>query len=394
MTIEERRIPFAVPDVGESEISAMAEVMRSGWITTGPKTKEFETAFSARVGADHAVMVNSCTAALHLALEAIGLGEGDEVIVPSMTFAATANVVRFLGARPVLVDVRASDHNVSPEAIEAALSPRTKAIIPVHFAGLPCDMDEISSIAKDHGAYVIDDAAHCFPCDYRGRAVGSLADITCFSFYATKTMTTGEGGAAVTANPAWAERMRMMSLHGIAGAAWKRYLVGGKWYYEVHEPGYKYNLTDIASAIGLVQLGRSAQMLRRREEIARAYDAAFGDLDAYELPIRLPDRGHARHLYVLKLRRGVLNMTRDEFIEMLGRNGIGTSVHFIPLHMHPYYRDLYGYSPDDFPVARDLFERSVSLPIFSRMSDEDVCRVIEVVRTLAYRTVALASAAE
>jgi dTDP-4-amino-4,6-dideoxygalactose transaminase len=380
-------VPFALPAVGQAEIDAVVDVLRSGWITTGPKTKEFEAAFAARIGAPHAVMVNSCTAALHLALEAIGLREDDEVIVPTLTFAATANVVRYFRARPVLADVRASDHNIDLGAIQAAWTPRTRVVMPVHFAGLPCDMDEIVSFAHSRGAKVIDDAAHCFPCEYRGRMIGTVADITCFSFYATKTITTGEGGAAVTSNPQWAERMSMMSLHGIAGAAWKRYLAGGKWYYELQEAGFKYNMTDIAAAIGLVQLRRAEELREKRREIADAYDEAFRNLDAYELPVRSPDRGHAHHLYVLKLRPGALPIGRDQFIDELDRAGIGTSVHFIPLHMHPYYQRLLGHDPDDFPVAKQLFERSVSLPIHPSMSGEDIARVIETVTSLTRRPV-------
>lgn len=388
----QERLPFALPDITEAEIDAVVEVLRSGWITTGPRTKEFERRFAARLGAANAVMLGSCTAALHLAMDAIGLKEDDEVIVPTLTFAATANVVRYFRARPVLVDVRVSDHNIDVDAIEAAITPRTKAIIPVHFAGLPCDMDEIVSLARSRHIAVVDDAAHCFPCDYRGRPVGTLADITCFSFYAIKTITTGEGGAAVTADPDLADRMRMMSLHGIAGAAWKRYLAGGRWYYEVHDAGFKYNMTDTAAAMGMVQLERADSMCERRREIADAYDAAFADLDALEVPVRLPDRGHAHHLYVLKIRPGALAIDRDQFIEELNAAGIGTSVHFIPLHMHPYYRDLYHYEADDFPVAKQLFERSVSLPIYSRMTQTDVERVIEVVTDLVSQRAALRAA--
>jgi len=376
-------IRFALPDIGEAEIAAVVEVLRSGWITTGPKTKEFEDAFGRAVGASHTVMVSSCTAALHLALEALGVRAGDEVILPTMTFASTAAVVVHLGATPVLVDVRASDHTIDPSAIEAAWTPRTRVVIPVHFGGLPCDMDEILSIARARDLRVVDDAAHCFPAKYRGRSVGTLADISCFSFYAIKTITTGEGGAAVTANEEWAARMRKMSLHGLSGAAWKRYLDGGRWYYEIEDPGYKYNMTDIQSALGLVQLQRAHELLDRRRHIAELYDAAFRKYEAFELPARLSDRDHAHHLYVLKLRPGVLRFGRDEFIAELARAGVGASVHFIPLHLHPYYRGRFGYEPDDFPTALQLYERSISLPIYSRMTGEEIDRVIEVVTGLA-----------
>jgi dTDP-4-amino-4,6-dideoxygalactose transaminase len=372
-------IPFALPDIGDAEIELVVEVLRSGWITTGPKVKEFEARFAEAAAAPHCVAVNSCTAALHLALEAVGVKAGDEVIVPTLTFAASAEVVRYLGATPVLVDVRPSDHNVDPEAVERALGPRTRAIIPVHFGGVPADMDEIGALARSRGIPVVADAAHAFPCQYRGRNVGELADITCFSFYATKTMTTGEGGAAVTANDDWAARMRVMALHGISRDAWKRYTAEGNWYYEILAPGFKYNLTDIAGALGLVQLARVEQMRARRATIAARYDDAFGRLGALEFLSCPPDRTNAHHLYVVKLVPGALRIGRNEFIDELKRRGIGASVHFIPLHVHPYYRDTFGYRPESLPIALDLFERSISLPFFSAMSDRQVDRVIEAV---------------
>ena len=376
-------IPFALPDLSEGEIEAVVEVLRSGWITTGPKVKEFERRFGGAVGAGHCVAVNSCTAALHLALEAVGVRAGDEVILPTLTFAASAEVVRYLGAVPVLVDVRPSDHNVDPAAVERALTPRTRAIMPVHFAGVPADMDDINALARPRGIAVVADCAHAFPCQYRGRNVGTLADVSCFSFYATKTMTTGEGGAAVTENPEWTARMQVMALHGISRDAWKRYTAEGSWRYEILAPGYKYNLTDIAAAMGLVQLARAGEMLARRASVAAKYDDAFGRLDAFELLGCPPDRTHARHLYVLRLVPAALRIGRDAFMDELKRHRIGASVHFIPLHQHPYYRDTFGYRPESLPVARELFERSVSLPLFSAMGDEQVDRVIEVVRALA-----------
>lgn len=376
------RVAFARPDIGEAEIEAVVAVLRSGWLTTGPKTKEFEAAFASSLGVKHAVMLNSCTAALHLALEAIGLQRGDEVILPTLTFAATAEVVAYFGAKPVLVDV-GSDHNIDPARLVGAISPRTKAIIPVHFGGMPADMDEIEALARPRGIKVIDDAAHCFPGEYRGRSIGTLADISCFSFYATKTITTGEGGAAVTTDDQLAERMRMMSLHGISGHAWKRYMAGGKWYYEIEAPGFKYNMTDIAAALGLVQLGRAQEFLEKRQRIAERYDRAFRQFAAYELPPKRSDRSHAYHLYVLKLRRGESGLGRDELIEKLGAAGVGTSVHFIPLHTHPYYRRTFGYKPEDLPVALDLYQRSVSLPIYPSMTDVDIDTVIDAVGELA-----------
>jgi len=373
-------LPFALPDISDEEIASVVETLRSGWITTGQRTKEFEDRFAAAAGMPHAVMLNSCTAALHLALEAVGIKAGDEVVVPTFTFAASAEVVRYFGATPVLVDVRQSDHNLAPASLEAALTPRTRAVIPVHFAGAPCDMDEIGAIARAHGLAVVADAAHCFPAHYKGRNVGTLADISCFSFYATKTITTGEGGAAVTANAEWVERMRIMALHGIARDAWKRYTAEGSWYYEVVAPGFKYNLTDIASALGLGQLARAEDMLARRRQIAEAYDQAFAGVEAVERLALAPDRSHAHHLYVIRLRPGVLAIDRDRFIAALKERGIGTSVHFIPLHLHPYYRDAFGYAPEALPVALDLYRRSLSLPIYSRMTDAEVGRVVAAVR--------------
>jgi perosamine synthetase len=375
-------IPFALPDVTSAEIDAVVEVLRSGWVTTGPRSKEFETKFTHAVGAAHGVVVNSCTAALHLALEALGVKAGDEVIVPTMTFAASAEVVRYVGATPVLVDVRASDHLVDVAAMERAVTPRTRVIMPVHFGGCTADMDEVTALARAHGLRVVADSAHAFPCEYRGRNVGTLADISCFSFYATKTITTGEGGAAVTENPEWADRMRVMSLHGISRDAWKRYTAEGNWYYEILAPGFKYNLTDTAAALGLVQLSRAEAMRARRRAIAARYDEAFGRMEALEL-LHLPaDRTSAYHLYVVKLLPGVLRLERNAFLEELKKHGVGASVHFIPLHMHPYYRDQFGYRPESLPVACELYQRSISLPFFSAMTDEQVGRVIEAVQAI------------
>jgi perosamine synthetase len=375
-------LPFHLPDIGEAEIDAVVEALRSGWITTGPKTREFERRFAAAVGANHAVAVNSCTAALHLALEAIGIGPDDEVIVPTLTFAATGEVVRYLGARPVLVDVLQGDHNLDPAAVAAAVTGRTKAIIPVHFGGQACDLDAIRAVAREHGLKVVEDAAHAFPASFAGRTIGSQSDITCFSFYATKTLTTAEGGMAVTDDEAWADRMRVMALHGISKDAWKRYSAEGSWYYEIVAPGFKYNMTDVAAAMGLVQLERAQELLDKRRAIARAYSAAFSAIDAIELPWLRDFDAHAWHLFVIRLVDGKARIGRNELIERLKAAGIGTSVHFIPLHVHPYYRETYGYTPGDFPVALDLYGRSISLPIHPTMTDSDVSRVIEAASVL------------
>jgi len=370
-----RYLPFHVPDLGHEEERSVVETLRSGWLTTGPKVKKFEERFAAAVGAKHAVAVNSGTAALHLALEAAGVKAGDEVVVPTMTFAATAEVVLYLGAKPVLADCRPDTLNLDPDSFAKAVTRRTKAVIPVHFGGLPCEMDRILRIARRSKLAVIEDAAHTFPASYRGKPVGSIGDVTCFSFYATKTITTGEGGMATTQDAALAERMRLMSLHGISKDAWKRYTANGTWRYDIVAPGYKYNLTDIAAALGLEQLKKAERMRRVRERYAKAYDAAFAGLPL-ELPAR-PDRGsvHAWHLYPLRLDLPRLRLSRDAFIDRLKELGIGTSVHFIPLHLHPFYRKTFGYKPQDFPNAAAAFERSVSLPLYSKMTEADVRRV-------------------
>lgn len=380
-----RFVQFHLPEIGDEEISSVVETLRSGWLTTGQKAKQFEEQFAKTVGAQHAIATNSGTAALHLALEAVGVKEGDEVIVPTMTFAATAEVVQYLKARPVLVDCQSGTLNLDPERVEWAVTPRTKAIIPVHFGGHPCEMDRIQNIAKQYQLHIVEDAAHAFPAHHHGKMVGTLSDITCFSFYATKTLTTGEGGMATTENPEWAERMRMMSLHGITKDAWKRYTAEGSWYYEIHSPGYKYNLTDIAAAIGLEQLRKCDRFWRARQRIAATYDEGFADLSEIRRPACRSDVQHAWHLYVIQLELDRLRITRNEFIEALKQAGIGTSVHFIPLHLHPYYRRQFGYEPSDFPTASAMFERILSLPIYPSMTKTDIQHVIEAVRTLCQR---------
>ena len=348
--VREGFLPYALPDTDEAEIVEIAETIRSGWVTTGPKTHQFEAEFAAYVGAKHAVAVNSCTAAMHLALEAIGLQRGDEVITSPYTFAATAEVVRYFDARPVFVDVNADDLNIRPDLIEDAITERTKAIIPVHIAGLPADLDSIHQVARRHNLPVIEDAAHAFPTQYQGRMIGGLSEFTCFSFYATKTITTGEGGMICTDNDHWAERCRMMALHGISKDAWKRYTADGSWYYEIIAPGYKYNLTDIAAAMGLIQLRKAERMWQRRREIAQRYNAAFSALSQLQIPADQSQSQHAWHLYMLRLNLEQLRLDRAQFFTELKRRNIGASVHFIPLHVHPYYRETYGYRPEDLPV--------------------------------------------
>ena len=373
-------IPFHTPQIGDAEIESVVETLRSGWLTTGSKVKRFEEEFSKYLGCSHAIAVNSGTAALHLALDAVGIKEGDEVIVPTMTFAATAEVVLYFKARPVFVDCRPDTLNIDSDQIEKAITSKTKAIIPVHFGGQPCEMDQILRLARKYNLRTIEDAAHALPTSYQDKKIGTIGDVTCFSFYATKTITTGEGGMATTENPEWSDRMRMMSLHGISHDAWKRYTKEGSWHYEVLYPGFKYNLTDVAAALGIEQLKKCDGFWRARKRIAAIYDKAFGDLEEIQTPVRRPGIEHAWHLYVIQLNLEGLRLTRNQFIEALREEGIGTSVHFIPLHLHPYYRHKFGYKPADFPNASSVFHRIVSLPIYPKMTEADVESVIGAVR--------------
>ncbi len=389
--MRDRFLPFALPDVDEAEIKAVVETINSGWITTGPKALQFGAEFAAAVGARHGVPVNSCTAAMHLALEAAGLQRGDEVITTPYTFAATAEVVRYFDARPVFVDIRSDDFNIDPNLIEAAITPRTKALIPVHIAGLPAELEAIYDIARGHNLTIVEDAAHAFPAKYKGRTIGQgfggemaqtcagIPHFTCFSFYATKTITTGEGGMICTDNTILAERCGIMALHGISKEAWKRYSAEGSWYYEILAPGYKYNMTDIAAAMGLAQLAKAERMWRRRQEIAQQYNDAFKNVPELQTPFDRGDCQHAWHLYMLRLNLRQLRFGRAKFIDELKKRQIGTSVHFIPLHLHPYYRQVFGYQPEDFPVAYREYQREISLPIYSKMGDEDIEDVIAAV---------------
>ena len=375
--VKEQVIPFHQADVGEQEAQAAADVIRSGWLTMGPKTLEFEQGFAAYVGAKHAIGVSSCTAALHLALDAIGLKQGDEVLVPTTTFTSTAEVVAYFKAKPVLVDIDVESLCINPVDAERRITARTRAIIPVHYGGQPCDMEAIQDMANRHGLRVIEDAAHSVPASYRGVRVGAISELTAFSFYATKTLTTGEGGMVTTNNDDLAARMRMMRLHGIGRDAWKRYSSEGSWYYEVLDSGFKYNLTDIQSAIGIVQLEKCDRMHIARQKIAARYSAKFAKERALQIPIVADDRTSAWHLYALRLNLEVISITRSEMIEKLKERGIGTSVHFIPLHMHPYYQNAYGYRANDFPVASNQYERYISLPIFPGMTSTQIDYVIE-----------------
>lgn len=382
MAATEEFLPFALPDIGDDEIAAVVDSMRSGWLTTGPSAAAFEREFAEFVGGGvEAVCVNSATAGLHLALEAVGIGAGDEVIVPTWTFTATAEVVRYLGAHPIIVDVDESTLNIDFDAAKRAVTERTRAIIPVHFAGLAVDPHDLRRFADEHGLFVVEDAAHALPCVGAGTTVGaSESDAVVFSFYATKTITTGEGGMVVTRNKALAERVRTMRLHGINRNVFDRYRsTKPSWHYEVVAPGYKYNLTDPAAAMGRVQLRRAREMRDKRAAIATRYDSAFADLPL-ELPTHAPDSDvHAWHLYVVRLQDDA-PVQRDRAIELMAELGVGTSVHFIPLHQQPYWRDSYELEDVDFPVASSCFTRSLSLPLFSSMTKDQVDRVIAAVR--------------
>jgi dTDP-4-amino-4,6-dideoxygalactose transaminase len=377
-------LPFAPPLIGEAEIAEVADTLRSGWLTTGPKTCRFEKAFAERLGAPAALALNSGTAGLHAALACLGVGPGDEVITTPMTFCATVNVIEHVGAKPILVDIEPDTLNIDPARIAAAVGPRTKAIMPVHYGGHPVDLAPIQALAAEHGLLVVEDAAHALPASYAGRMIGSGEGPTIFSFYATKNLTTGEGGM-LTGSTELIEAARTFALHGMSRDAWRRHEAGGSWAYQVLEPGFKYNMSDIQASIGLHQLAKLAAMQARRRAIVAAYHEAFADLDALELPVARANVEHAWHLYVLRLRHGALGIDRARFIAELNARNIGTSVHFVPIHLHAYYRDKYGYRGDEFPITLDAYERILSLPLSPGMTDVDVADVIEAVRDVVHR---------
>jgi dTDP-4-amino-4,6-dideoxygalactose transaminase len=380
-------MPFALPDIDDDDIAEVVSALRSGWITTGPKTKQFEADFGAALGGGlHAIAVNSATAGLHLALEAIGVSAGDEVITTTHTFTATAEVARYLGADVRLVDIDPRTYCIDPAGVDRAITGQTKAILPVHYAGKPCAMSELTNIAERHGIDIVEDAAHAFPAYFRNRIIGTLnTAATVFSFYATKTIATGEGGMLVTASDDIARRARVMRLHGIDRDAFDRYTATKpSWMYEVVAPGFKYNMTDVAAALGIQQLKKAWRFLERRKAIAARYDAELRDL-----PLVLPPREeagevHAWHLYVAQLRDDAA-IDRDKVILEMSKLGVGCSVHYIPLHVHPYWRDRYQLSPSQFPHSQRLYERSFSLPIYTRMTDGDQGRVIAALRTVLTR---------
>ncbi len=377
--MRETFLSYALPFIGEEEISEVVETLRSGWLSSGPKVKQFEQDFATYTGAAHAVAVSSCTAALHIALTAIGIGPGDEVIVPTITFCATANVVVHLGARPVIVDV--DEHcQIAVAEVSRAINSRTKAIIPVHFAGQACDLNEILALGLEHGIPVIEDAAHAAGSEYDGKRIGIHGKVSAFSFYATKNMTTGEGGMLTTQDGDLAARMRQLSLHGMSRNAWNRYNAAGSWFYDVLEPGYKDNMTDIQAAIGIHQLRRLDGFILRRRQIAAHYREAFSGVTGIHLPVELPNRSHTYHIFPVRIDAEIIGLDRGQFIRQLQQANIGTSVHFIPLHRHSYYQKTFGYQPSQFPMAEQLFEGMLSLPLYPKMTDEDVSDVIHAVQ--------------
>lgn len=379
-------LQFAPPLIGEEEIDEVVQTLREGWITTGPRAKRFEEQFAERVGAPAALAVNSATSAMHIALAALGIGEGDAVVSTTMTFASSIHVIEHQRALPVLVDVERDTLNIDPDQVEAAVkrTPRVKAILPVHLYGHPAEMDAIYDIASRHGLAVIEDAAHSLPTRYHGRMIGApqpgfdQPNLVSFSFYATKNLTTGEGGM-LTGPPELIDQARVWSLHGMSRDAYKRYTSEGSWFYEIVLPGFKYNMPDVQAAIGLHQLKRLDAMQRRRRAIVAQYDEALGGIAELETPVERPEVESAWHIYLLRLRRDRLKIDRARFIEELRARNIGASVHFIPVHLHPYYRDRYGLKPSDFPVAQGEFERMLSLPLSPAHSDQDVADVIEAV---------------
>jgi dTDP-4-amino-4,6-dideoxygalactose transaminase len=376
---------FGSPALEQAEIDEVVATLKSGWLGTGPRAARFEEEFREYIGTRHALALNSCTAALHLSMIAAGLEPRDEVITAPHTFAATANSIVHAGAVPVFVDVDRRTQNIDPSLIEAAITPKTRAIIPVHFAGRPCEMDAIMAVAEKHGLKVIEDAAHAIEAVYRGRHIGTIGDAACFSFYVTKNLTTGEGGMVTTDDDTWAEKIQTYGLHGLSKGAWKRYSDEGFVHYQVLYPGFKYNMTDMQAAIGIHQLARVERSARRRREIWERYDMAFADLPTRTPAPEEPNTTHARHLYTLLLDVERLRVGRDAVAEELKAEGIGTGIHYISVHLHAYYRERFGFAPEAFPNARHLSERTLSLPFSARLSDQDVEDVIAAVRKVLLR---------
>ncbi len=382
-------IPYSLPAIGEEEIDAVTAVLRSGWVTTGPKTAEFEDEFRNYVGAKTALAVNSCTGGLHLALAALGIGPGDEVVTTPLTFCSTVNTIIHVGATPVLADV-GEDGNVDPDSIALRITERTRAILPVHLGGLPCEMERIWKLASERGLLVVEDAAHAVGSHYRGsplggfsRACDAQSDAVAFSFYATKNMTTGEGGMVTTENEELSAGMRRLCLHGISNDAWERYSERGSWYYEVSDCGFKYNMSDIQAAMGIVQLRKLESFIETRRHYADLYNAALSDVDELELPPNSDACRHGWHLYAIRLRLDRLNIDRAEFIRHLRQKSIGTSVHFIPVPLHPFFRSFAQLLQNQCPRALELYPRLISLPLYPAMTGEQVCYVGDAVKEVA-----------
>jgi dTDP-4-amino-4,6-dideoxygalactose transaminase len=379
-------LPFAPPLIGEEEAKELLDTLKSGWLTTGPKTELFQERICQYIGSDYAVAVNSGTAALHLSLAASEIGQGDEVILPTYTFASTAHAVQYQRAKPVLVDIDPITYNITPEVIEAAITPRTKAIIPVHFAGLPCELEAIYNIADKNNLIVIEDAAHAIGSEYKGKKVGAFGRLTCFSFYATKNITTGEGGMVVTDNEELAEKMRVLSMYGISDARriWKRYAPRGSWFYDITDLGFKYNMMDIQAAIGIHQLSKLDQFIEKRKHFADLYFQGFSKTDQITLPFPADNNEikHAFHAFPILINSKMLSIDRDRFIEELKDRNIGTSVLFRPLHLHSYYKQVLGHEKGAFPVSENIYERTISLPISPCMDDQDLSSVIMAVNEI------------
>ncbi|MBU0700985.1 DegT/DnrJ/EryC1/StrS aminotransferase family protein [bacterium] len=380
MPVRDTFLSFHQALLGEEEEASVIQTLRSGWLTTGPKTKQFEAEFAKYAKSEHAVAVNSCTAALHLALVAAGIGKGDEVITTPMTFCATANVIVHVQAAPVFVDVDSVTLNIDVKRIEEKITSKTRAIIPVHYAGCPCEMETILDLAKKYNLVVIEDAAHATETEYHGKKVGSIGDMAAFSFYATKNLTTAEGGMLTTNSDEFAEKVRVLALHGMSKDAWKRYSPEGYQHYEVLYPGYKYNMTDIQASLGLCQLAKIEDFLKVRQRHVASYDKAFKDMDSIVRIGRIPDIKHAEHLYAIILKTELLNASRDRILSALQKENIGVSVHFQSLHLHPYYRQQFGFSEGAFPVTEYAADRILSLPLYPGLAEQDVCDVIEAVK--------------
>ena len=380
----QRFIKFAPPLIGEEEIHEVVDTLRSDWITTGPKTRAFESEFASYVQAPAALALNSCTAGLHIALATLGIGAGDEVITTPITFAASVNVIEHVGATPILVDVEPDTLNIDPAKIEAAITGRTKAILPVHFAGHPVELHAIREIADRYGLQIIEDAAHAIPAVYDKRTIGDCNNPVAFSFYATKNMTTGEGGM-LTGQPEFLAAARALSLHGMSREAWSRYEKGGTYRYDIVAPGFKYNMTDLQASIGTWQLRKLESFQSRRREIVSRYQHRLGRYSCFQLPTERDHVSHAWHLFVLRLQPDELMISRDDFIAGLAERGVATSVHFIPIFLHSFYQKKYGLRAGDFPIAMSNFERFLSLPLNPRMSDDDVDFVLNAVVDIASR---------